>query len=68
MKLENPLVQDVYEFQPYHNPISRMGLESLFYGSSWYSEGSRASEKKNNIFIISFNPQDRGGTTIITVL
>lgn len=52
MRLENPLVQGAYEFQPYHNPISRMGLEPLFYGSSWYSGGSRTSEKNNNIFII----------------
>lgn len=67
-EIKNPLSQGVYKFQPYHRQIRRMGLDPLFYGNNWYSKGSRDSEKNNNVLIISFNPHDRGGTTIITIL
>lgn len=66
MRLKNPLAQDVYEFQLY--PINSMGLDPLYYRSSWCREGSGASEKNNNVVIISFNPHNKGGTTDITVL
>lgn len=68
MRLEKPLSRSAYTFQLYHRPIRRMGLDPLFYGAVCAVRGQEPQKKNNGVLILSFNPYNRGGTTIITIL